>query len=96
MRPAGLAGRLFGMVMEKMNARAYRRVCELAAPARGESVLEIGFGTGRLVEMLLERVEPGRVAGVDWTPTMVDVALSRRGVRNAGARADLPRPPCEG
>jgi SAM-dependent methyltransferase len=89
MRPAGLAGRLFGVVMERLNARAYRQACELAAPVRGESVLEIGFGTGRLVEMLLERVDPGLVAGVDPTPTMVEVALARRGVRHAGARADL-------
>lgn len=89
MRPAGFAGRLFGVVMERLNAAAYRQACEVGAPAPGESVVEIGFGTGRLVEMLLERVAPGLVAGVDPTPTMVEVALARRGVRRAGARADL-------
>jgi SAM-dependent methyltransferase len=89
MRPEGMAGRLFGVVMERLNAPAYRLACELAAPAPADAVLEVGFGTGRLVELLLERVTQGRVAGVDPTPTMVEVARARRGVRRAGERTDL-------
>lgn len=89
MRPAGLAGRLFGVVMEKFNAGAYEQAVSLAAPAPGEALLEVGFGTGRLVEILLERVPDVRVAGVDPTPTMVDVARGRRRVARAGDRADL-------
>jgi SAM-dependent methyltransferase len=89
MRPAGFAGRLFGAVMERMNAPVYRLALEMLAPAPDEAVLEIGFGTGRLVEMLLARVSHGRAAGVDPTETMLDVARGRRAVRAAAARVDL-------
>jgi SAM-dependent methyltransferase len=89
MRPAGLAGRLFGVVMERMNARAYSRALDRLAPVAGEHFLEIGFGTGRFVERLLAAAPDVRVAGVDPTGTMLDVALHRRGVRAAGGRVDL-------
>ena len=89
MRPQGLTGRLFGIVMERMNRGAYRRALALLAPRAGERFLEIGFGTGRFAELLLASAPDVRVAGVDPTPTMVEVANRRRGVRAAGARADL-------
>lgn len=89
MRPQGVVGRLFGLVMERLNAPAYRRVLELVAPRDGDHLLEIGFGTGRLVELLVTAAPGVRVAGVDPTPTMLEVARARRAVRAAGARVDL-------
>lgn len=89
MRPQGLAGRLFGVVMERLNEPAYRRALEELAPSRGERLLEIGFGTGRLVELLLEAAFGVTVAGVDPTPTMLEVARARPRVAAAGDRADL-------
>jgi len=89
MRPQGLAGRLFGIVMERLNAPAYRRVVELLAPRDDDHIIEVGFGTGCLVELLLSVSPTVRIAGVDPTPTMLEVARARRAVRNAGARVDL-------
>lgn len=89
MRPEGLAGRIFGRMMEAMNESAYHQALALLDPTRDATILEIGFGTGRFLELLLERIPDGRVAGVDPTTTMVDVARSRRSIRAAGARADL-------
>ncbi len=89
MRPQGIAGRLFGVVMERLNAPAYRLALDMIAPFPTDAILEIGFGTGRLIELLLARAPDGRVAGVDPTPTMLDVARGRRAVRAAGARVDL-------
>lgn len=89
MRPQGRRGRWFGVVMERLNARAYRAALAHLAPARGERFLEIGFGTGRLVELLLGAADGVAVAGVDPTPTMVEVARARRGCRDAGDRLDL-------
>lgn len=89
MRPAGLAGRLFGVVMERINAPAYRLAIAMLEPEPHQHVLEIGFGTGRLVEMLVERLPEGYVAGIDPTETMVQVARNRRSVRAAPKRVDL-------
>lgn len=89
MRPEGVRGRVFGWLMERINERAYRLALERLAPGAGERILEIGFGTGRLVERLLAAGPEIAVCGVDPAPTMVAVARARRGVREAGARADL-------
>lgn len=89
MRPEGIAGRLFGIVMERMNASAYREALALLGPGPDRAVLEIGFGTGRLVELLLARSPEGRVAGVDPAETMLRVAQQRRAVRAAADRVDL-------
>jgi len=89
MRPEGLAGRLFGKVMERANERAYRRAIEELAPAPGERFVEVGFGTGRLVELLLGAAEGVEVCGVDPTPTMLEVACARRPIARAGGRVDL-------
>ena len=44
MRPEGVAGRAFGLVMEWINQPAYRAAVRLLAPAPDERFLEIGFG----------------------------------------------------
>ena len=48
------------------------------APARGDTVVEMGCGTGANLPYLRERVGPeGRVVGVDFTPGVVRVARDR-------------------
>ncbi len=89
MRPAGLSGRLFGLVMERVNAPSYRAAIDALAPVEGERFLEIGFGTGRLLQMLLDSAPDVAVAGVDPTETMVSAAKKRRRIREAGKHADL-------
>jgi trans-aconitate 2-methyltransferase len=49
-----------------------------------ETVLDAGCGSGRLTELLIERVPNGRVIGVDLSPSMIDSARER-----LGAGADL-------
>jgi len=50
--------------------------------APGETVLDVGCGTGNLVRALLERLSPsGRVIAVDIAPRMIEVA--RRKVTDA-------------
>lgn len=89
MRPAGVPGRILGMIMERANGPSYRAAIDALAPVPGERFLEIGFGTGRLVQMLLDHHDDITVAGVDPTATMVETARNRRRVRLAGSRADL-------
>lgn len=49
-------------------------------PLRGdETVLDAGCGTGRVTELLLERLPQGRVVALDASPAMVDEARRRLG-----------------
>jgi trans-aconitate 2-methyltransferase len=54
-------------------------------PLRGdETVLDAGCGSGRVTELLVERLPRGRVIAVDASPSMVAAARER-----LGARADV-------
>ena len=56
----------------------------------GETVLEIGFGTGHALEDLARRVgEGGRVAGIDLSYGMRQVAAKRLGETGLDHRVDL-------
>jgi len=51
-------------------------------PLRGdETVLDAGCGSGRVTEMLVERLPHGRVIAVDASPSMADAARERLGER---------------
>jgi len=61
----------------------------------GETVLDAGCGSGRVTEMLAERLPTGRVIAVDGSPAMVDAArsrLARFGDRVEVVVADLGQP----
>jgi len=75
--------------MEKINERAYREALNLLHPLQSERVLEIGYGTGRFVELLLRACNSCYIAGVDPTSTMVRVANSRRAIAANTDRLDL-------
>lgn len=89
--------------MAEWNAETYHRVSDphvswgmrvlARLPLQGdECVLDIGCGTGRLTERLLERLPRGRVVAVDLSPHMLQVArghlAARFGEKVGFARAD--------
>jgi trans-aconitate 2-methyltransferase len=88
------------------NASAYDRVANPQArwgaavldrlPLEGdETVLDAGCGTGRVTEMLLERLPRGRVVALDASASMLTEArgrLARFGDRVGYVEADLERP----
>lgn len=43
----------------------------------GDNLLEVGFGTGQITGWLAERVRPGRVVGIDFSPRMLQIAASK-------------------
>ena len=77
MRPSGLVGRLFGAVMERMNAHTYRWTLNHLRPTNPQSLYEIGFGTGRLLELAARSLHVRRLYGVDPSDLMVETAATR-------------------
>ena len=87
MRPSGFAGRIFGALMNISNAKCFAAAFDRIAPAPNAHVLEIGFGTGKLIERLAQATPQGFVAGVDPSALMVETARKRvRGLRHVDVR----------
>jgi ubiquinone/menaquinone biosynthesis C-methylase UbiE len=88
-RPEGILGWLGGLIMARVNRDAAAQVIELLDARPDDKVLEVGFGPGVAIQLLLHRVPTGSVAGVDQSQEMVRQA----GARNADAlrsrRVDL-------
>ena len=71
-----MIGRVVGFMMDIGNRAMYVdifRYLELDLQ-RGSTVLEIGFGTGRYLGDIAEKVKPGFVAGIDISETMIGLA----------------------
>jgi trans-aconitate 2-methyltransferase len=70
-------------------------VLERLPLAGGERVLDAGCGSGRVTELLADRLPHGQVVALDGSPAMVDAArkrLARFGERIQYVVADLGRP----
>ncbi len=76
-RPQGLLGRLGGTIMARMNADCGAWVVELLEVEADDSVLEVGFGPGAVMQRLSGLVSAGSVVGVDPSAEMVEQARSR-------------------
>lgn len=87
MRPHGAVGRVFGLLMTLINAPAFAFAEQLLAPRADDAILEIGFGTGRLVRRLAPRVR--FVGGVDPSQLMVETALKANAAAVACGRVEL-------
>ena len=85
--PSGLIGRIFGRAMVRDTADANDRAVHQIALDRPNTVVEVGFGQGRTVGLLLERGY--RVLGVDSSLTMVRQAVGRNRAACADGRAEL-------
>jgi ubiquinone/menaquinone biosynthesis C-methylase UbiE len=83
-RPKGILGRLGGMIMARVNRDAAAQVIELLNVRPNDKILEVGFGPGVAIQLLLQRLPTGAVAGVDQSQEMVRQAAALR-----NRRADL-------
>jgi trans-aconitate 2-methyltransferase len=66
-----------------------REVLERLPLEGGETVIDAGCGSGRVTEVLVERLPHGRVIGVDASASMIDAASERLGGRVELHVADL-------
>src|SRR5262249_2947846 len=89
--PTGRFGLLVGYVMALKNAGMNRFAVETLDVKPEDQVLEIGFGPGRTIQMLAERVTRGYVAGIDLSEVMVRQAAKRNLDHIVTGRVELCR-----
>ena len=79
--PSGLAGRVVARVLNRRNHAAVRAATAVFPVRPGDVLVDVGFGGGLGLELLLRAVEDvggeGQVHGVDVSRTMVEAARRR-------------------
>ena len=88
-RPTGILGRLGGVIMARANRDAAAQVIELLNVRPDDKVLEVGFRPGVAIQLLLQRLPIGSVAGVDHSKEMVRQAAARDAEALRNRRVDL-------
>jgi SAM-dependent methyltransferase len=88
-RPKGVLGRLGGVIMARVNRDAAAQVIELLDVRPDDRILEVGFGPGVAIQLLLRRAPTVWVAGVDQSQEMVQQAAARNADALRGRRVDL-------
>ena len=77
-RPRGLFGRIvMGLVFDRGNAFLNDFAGELLSIQEEDHVLEIGFGTGKLMHKLVKQIDKGLVEGIEFSKTMASRARRR-------------------
>ena len=77
-KPSGWFGRTVAVrLFDKGNSGLNTLMLDMAAPMRGQCVLEIGFGCGTVIRALADAVADGRVEGIDFSDAMMRVAAKR-------------------
>jgi SAM-dependent methyltransferase len=74
-------------LLDPVVSPARRKLLDLAAPAHGEDVLDVGCGTGTLAIAIHRMVSPGRVHGIDASHEMIEFAKKK--AAKVGADIDL-------
>jgi len=71
-RPGGLFGRMvMSIVFDKGNAFLNDFVSELMSVQADDRIIEIGFGTGKLIYKMAQQIDKGLIEGVDFSKVMV-------------------------
>lgn len=75
--PAGLLGRVVAWRLDISNRQANEFTLSVLGIQPTDHVLEIGFGSGRTLQITVGIVKQGFVAGVDSSPSMLNIARKR-------------------
>ena len=75
--PSGEVGVAVGDMLERSNEAVINASFDLLDLHAGEQIMEVGLGNGGHIPAVLSRAPGLRYAGVDISPTMIEVARSR-------------------
>jgi len=90
-RPQGVLGRLGGIIMTRTNEGCGAWVTELLEIEPNDTVLEVGFGPGVIVQRLSKLALRGHVAGIDPSRAMLEQARARNATAIQKGCVDLRR-----
>jgi ubiquinone/menaquinone biosynthesis C-methylase UbiE len=90
-RPQGVLGRVGGIIMARTNEACGTWVSDLLEIGPKDSVLEVGFGPGVILQRLSELASAGHVTGIDPSQEMVKQARARNRAAIENGRIDLWR-----
>ncbi len=77
-KPSGLFGRLvMSNIFDFGNSYLNRFVNELLSVQKGEYLLDIGCGTGKLIHTMTSQISDGYFEGIDFSETMISIAQRR-------------------
>ena len=77
-KPTGLFGRfIMSTIFEIGNTDLNSLVHELLSVQSDDQILEIGFGTGKLINKMVQEVNEGCIVGVDFSDTMISIAKKK-------------------
>lgn len=77
-RPDGLFGRIvMSIVFDQGNAFLNDFVNELMSVQIDDRIIEIGFGTGKLIYKMAQQIDKGLIEGIDFSRAMVSIARKR-------------------
>ena len=77
-KPTGIFGRFYmSRVFEKGNAELNALVYEILSIRENDHILEIGFGTGTLINKIAATLDNGLVEGIDFSKSMVAIAQKK-------------------
>lgn len=77
-KPSGLIGSLIiSRFLNRANVAMNQLTLKLLDLEPSDHVIEVGFGGGDLVRRMIPLVGQGRIAGVDFSPEMVEVCTRR-------------------
>ena len=77
-KPAGLFGRfVMSIIFDQGNAFLNGFVNELMSVQIDDRIIEIGFGTGKLIYKMTQKIDTGLIEGIDFSNTMVSIAQKR-------------------
>ncbi len=100
-KPKGLFGKLImSLIFSRGNASLNAFTQELMTIQKDDKILEIGFGTGNMINQIAEQIDNGFIDGIDFSDTMLSIAQKRnkKNIKNRKVRlieADFDQIPLE-